>query len=325
MARSKYRFRKIDVRIWGDSKFRNLSSIPPCGQGLWFYLLANRHTTSIPGAYSIGEATIAEELNWPLKAFREAFREVLQEGIVKADFKAKLIFLPNAIKYNIPESPNVIIHWESHWNELPECELKCEIYEILKSFIGDLSPSYIKAFNKAIRKPSLKAMSNQEQEQEQEQEQRSTSCTSSTEPSQNENSVQANDPCVLEIPCVGKGKKMFELRRSQYDFFLSAYPGIDLNHELSALQAWNVANPTRRKTHAGMLRHINAWLSKAQNNLKTNGGNYGAQERSARRKSYSQQTREAIAELEQRLARADDEKRVSQSALVPSIERDAEK
>ncbi len=33
------RYRKIEVKTWSDTKFRSLSPIKPCGQGLWFYLL----------------------------------------------------------------------------------------------------------------------------------------------------------------------------------------------------------------------------------------------------------------------------------------------
>jgi len=33
------RYRKVEVRTWGDEKFRALSPIPPCGQGLWLFLI----------------------------------------------------------------------------------------------------------------------------------------------------------------------------------------------------------------------------------------------------------------------------------------------
>jgi hypothetical protein len=38
------RYRKIEVRTWSDEKFRELSAIPPSGQGLWFFLLTGPHT-----------------------------------------------------------------------------------------------------------------------------------------------------------------------------------------------------------------------------------------------------------------------------------------
>ena len=80
----------------------------PCGQSLFVYLLTGPHTTNIPGLFSAGEAGLAEALGWPLKGFREAFGEACRKPLVKADWKARLCWIPNAIKFNKPESPNVV-------------------------------------------------------------------------------------------------------------------------------------------------------------------------------------------------------------------------
>ena len=95
------RYRKIEVRTWSDEKFRALSAIPPSGQGLWFFLLTGPNTTAIPGLFRAGRAAMAEELNWELEAFDEAFQEVFEQGMVKADFKAKLVWLPKAIQHKV--------------------------------------------------------------------------------------------------------------------------------------------------------------------------------------------------------------------------------
>ena len=42
------RYRKIEVRMWGDEKFRMLSPLPPSGQSLWLFLLTGPHTGPIP-------------------------------------------------------------------------------------------------------------------------------------------------------------------------------------------------------------------------------------------------------------------------------------
>jgi hypothetical protein len=128
------RYRCLDVRIWSDKKFRALSPLHPSGQALFIYLLTNPYTNSIPGIYRAGEAAMAEELGWTLKGFREAFQEVFTQGMVKADFEARVIFIPNAIKYNKPQSPNVVKSWATHWDEIPECELKLLAYQSLKVF-----------------------------------------------------------------------------------------------------------------------------------------------------------------------------------------------
>jgi hypothetical protein len=172
------RYRKIEVRTWSDDKFRHLSPIPPCGQGLWFFLLTGPHTGPIPGLFRAGRAGMAEELGWSLEAFAKAFREVFAKGMAKADFEARLIWLPNALKHNKPGSPNVVRSWATEWELLPECALKNEAYEVLCEQLKSFGDSYLEAFVKTCPKPSPKPfekaspnpMANQEQEQDQEQE-----------------------------------------------------------------------------------------------------------------------------------------------------------
>ena len=168
------RYRKIEVRTWADEKFRSLSPIPPCGQGLWFFLLTGPHTGPIPGLFRAGKAALAEDIGWDQRSFDKAFRELTTAGMVKADFKAKLVWLPKAIHYNSPESPNVVKAWAKEVALLPECLLLTEAASFIGGYLEGLGETYAKAFQKPFSKPSgkpsAKAMPNQEQEQEQEQE-----------------------------------------------------------------------------------------------------------------------------------------------------------
>lgn len=160
------RYRTIDVRIWGDSKFQRLSQLQPSGQALFLYLLTNPNTTSLPGLYRAGAAGMAEELGWSMEDFMQAFNEVSAQGLAMADFQARVVFIPNVAKYNKPQSPNVVSGWTQHWDELPECELKSIAFNKLKSFIDGMS----EGFREAFRKVFMKAKGNQEQEQNQNQE-----------------------------------------------------------------------------------------------------------------------------------------------------------
>ena len=49
------------------------------------------------------------------------------------------------------------------------------------------------------------------------------------------------------------------------------YPAIDAKQELRSLIGWNKANPTNKKTRAGINRHLNSWFSRAQNSAKKGG------------------------------------------------------
>lgn len=171
---TKGRYRKVEVRTWGDEKFRRLSPMPPCGQGLWLFLITGPHTGPIPGLFRAGRAAMAEELDWDVEAFDKAFGEAFREGMVKADFKARVVWVPKAINHNRPESPNVVLSWAAEFDLIPECALKWEALEFLRASVYGLGEAFTKAFDKAFGKPfgkpSPKAMPNQEQEQEQEQE-----------------------------------------------------------------------------------------------------------------------------------------------------------
>lgn len=162
------RFRKVSVKMWGDSKFRSLSPPNPSGQTLWFFLLTGPQTTRIPGMFSTGEAGFAEKIGWPLDGFRKAFSEIVSQGMVRADWKAQLIWVPKAIYHNTPENPNVVKGWKDTWEEMPECELKLQVFNEMEGFLKGLGEPYLKAFQQGCPKPSLKGLANQEQEQEQE-------------------------------------------------------------------------------------------------------------------------------------------------------------
>lgn len=173
VVRDKGRYRKVEVRTWGDEKFCALTRIPPCGQGLWLYLITGPQTGPIPGLFKAGRAGMAEELGWELEDFDKAFQEVCQQGMAQADFKARVMWIPNAILHNKPASPNVVRGWANHFDLIPECDLKRKALKSLQASVHAVGEPFGKAFDeafaKALAKPSAKTLPNQEQEQEQEQ------------------------------------------------------------------------------------------------------------------------------------------------------------
>lgn len=173
------RYRKVEVKTWVDNKFRQLSPMPPSGRGLWLFLMTGPFTGPIPGLFRAGRAAMSEELEWDIEAFDEAFREVSSQGMAKADFKERLVWLPNALKHNKPESPNVVRSWRDEIELLPECDLKNEAIANIRNHLMALGAAYLQAFDeiltdenkpspKASRKASPKTTPNQEQEQEKE-------------------------------------------------------------------------------------------------------------------------------------------------------------
>jgi hypothetical protein len=161
-------YRRVSVRMWGDAKVRALTPPPPGGLALWFHLLTGEQTGIIPGLHKIGEAAFAEQLGWPLEGFREAFREVEAQGMARADWAARVIWVPKAIEHNVPASPNAVRAWADAWDLMPECSLKIEAWRVLRAFLEAFSEAFVEAFDEACLEPSVKTSGNQDQEQEQE-------------------------------------------------------------------------------------------------------------------------------------------------------------
>lgn len=157
-------YRKIEIAMWGDQKFCALTPMQPSGQALWIYLLTGPHTNSIPGLFKAGPASIAEELGWSGEQFAIPFGELLREGLIKADTKARLIWLPNALKHNPPPNVNVVKGWENSIQFLPQCELLEEALAYMdkelkcigKGFHQGLGEWYAKRY----AKPSSKQYAN---------------------------------------------------------------------------------------------------------------------------------------------------------------------
>ena len=154
-------YRKIDPRMWNDEKFRTLSTE---GKLAFVLLLTHPHMTAL-GAMRATIPGLAAELGG--KGFAEAFREVFAKGLAKHDEKASCVYLPRFLKYNKPESPNVVKAWAHSIDLIPECSLKGQLIQEVKGYAEALP----EAFGKALPEAFAKAMPNQEQEQEQEQQQ----------------------------------------------------------------------------------------------------------------------------------------------------------
>lgn len=164
------RYRKVDPRVWNDEKFSTLSERSKL---VFLFVLTHPHMTSL-GAMRATIPGMAAELQMDLKAFREAFGEVFRKALVEHDEIASYVGLPNFLKYNGPESPNVVKSWTSALDLIPECRHKYMLMQRVKGFAEGLGEGFREALPEAFRK----GMPNQEQEQEQEQKQNTNKCVS---------------------------------------------------------------------------------------------------------------------------------------------------
>jgi hypothetical protein len=144
------KFSKIDRRMHGDEKFRRLSRPGPNAQSLWQFLLTGQHNTNVPGVFVLGEAAMAEHFDWPLEDTKRCFAEILDLGMARYDRATRLVWLPNALRHNQPESANVVVSWRAVLPELPECALREELVAHLRAAMAERGPGYAEAFRVAM-------------------------------------------------------------------------------------------------------------------------------------------------------------------------------
>lgn len=159
-------YRKVHVKMWSDAKFKRLTPSQPSGQALWIFLITGPATCIVPGVILHGRYALAEMLGWlpepSTKPFREpfleAFDELLREGLAKASWEHRLVFLPNAIKYNPPANPNVLKGWRSTLSIVPDCPLKYEILYSIKDHCYQRGRAFIECFNSTFA-PMIETLS----------------------------------------------------------------------------------------------------------------------------------------------------------------------
>jgi len=152
------RYSKISRRMWNDEKFRELSAAKPNAQTLFQRLLSGPELGCVPGLFPARLSGLAEALGWPLKATDKCWKEIAGKKMAEADWVAGLIWVPNSIFHNWPQSINAVLGWKIALKEMPECALKRKAIEALRVALSELGPQWVEAFSKASgvtsRRPS---------------------------------------------------------------------------------------------------------------------------------------------------------------------------
>lgn len=169
------RYRKVAVAIWSDEKVRGFNVD---GKLAFVFVLTHPMMTSV-GAMRATLSGLAAELGWPPRRLERALAPALQAKMIEVNGAAAYLCLPNFLKHNPPENPNVASAWGGVIRELvPECVERSALIRRCRDYL-QASPKLLEAFDKGLAKaftqPFAKGMAIQEQEQEQEREQEEAS------------------------------------------------------------------------------------------------------------------------------------------------------
>lgn len=122
-------YRLVDTSFWSEPFSATAQRV-----GLW--LMTGPRTTQLPGLVAVGRGAIADELELEPEDAAAALRELEGSGWVRADWKARLVWLPGIVQRFPPSSPNVVKGWRKLWRGLPRCALLDEAAEAFSAIIA---------------------------------------------------------------------------------------------------------------------------------------------------------------------------------------------
>lgn len=104
---------------------------------------------------------------------------------------------------------------------------------------------------------------------------------------ESQNDSPPTEKIFLTFLLAGKDNPEYTVTEKMVDEFALYYPAVDVRQEIRKIAAWCVSNPSKRKTKAGAMKFLNAWLSREQdkphnNFTTTNSQNNGQQQPTTR-------------------------------------------
>ena len=100
--RISFKHNRISSNFWCDEKVMSWDNDTVY---LALYLLTCPHKKT-EGLFRLPKGYIAADLHWSLEKLEKPFTQLLEADFIKYDEKVEVIYIINALKYQIPENPN---------------------------------------------------------------------------------------------------------------------------------------------------------------------------------------------------------------------------
>lgn len=143
-------YRRVPVAMW----HRDLAGLSVRGIVLTMRLRTGPETTAMPGVVLAGRAGLAEALGWPAHQLTAAASELEGRALIRADWTARVIWIPSAVADIPPANPSIVVGWRTVWGQVPRCALREEIAAELRRSLTARGRAYIRAWESIDRTPS---------------------------------------------------------------------------------------------------------------------------------------------------------------------------
>ncbi len=281
-------YAKIHTNFWISKTGKKIKELGIVEQLLSIYLMSCPHTAML-GIYYLPLHIISHETGIPRRKASKGVEALCKIGFCVYDEPSEFIWVCEMAASQISEKPlkpndNRVKNIQQLYESLPNLPFLKDFYNRYHSQFHMKNLRENSSSFKCDSKPLLSQEKEQDQEKEQEQEQKYGGVPSPKKPlpytSTQDASAKANnlveqltsssdDPPSIAIAHVItmtlNDKAEFPISQQRVDEWQSLYPAVDVIQTLRNIRAWSLANPSRRKTRNGILRHINQWLAKEQN------------------------------------------------------------
>lgn len=250
-------YRKIYIRIWRDDEFRGLTEE---GKLLFFYLLTCPHG-HLSGIFVLPIGYAMEDLGWEPEEIRAPWIEIERNEMIRYDHRAKVLLLPNFLKYNPFENRNTVINAVRNVEQLPDTHLKREWCEAARMHLKgkqlEFVPPLINALEKTLPEP-LPEPSGE------------TEAGAGTEAGGKPSAPTPGNGAGSEPPIAWAKKITWNKDQGRFEGITpeiiadwkEAFPAVNLGVQLARADEWLKANPKKLKKN--YYRFLVNWLGRSQ-------------------------------------------------------------
>lgn len=133
------RYVNVQVRDWDDHACV-LGRPPAHPHTLLDYLRRGPFCSRIPGLVLGGRAAMAEALDWDQDAFDTCFAELVTAGLVVADWKARVVYLPWVLGQDCNHcSPSIAVKWKRELLCAPDSALVGQCWAAIRARLDGLA------------------------------------------------------------------------------------------------------------------------------------------------------------------------------------------
>jgi len=115
------KMKPVSPNIWNSEDFHALSAN---AKVVWFHLITGSHANQgVPGLFRGTCESLRIETRMGKKAHTAAFNEIVRRGMMVRDESLGVVWLPQAVRWNLPTTHTEIRAWAEGLNHLPYCKV----------------------------------------------------------------------------------------------------------------------------------------------------------------------------------------------------------